>query len=347
MRGRAFALFMVTSLLVACLPEFGDDLSIVRAPRILAVKAVPAEAKAGSEVQLSALVADPSSEAAPPRIEWALCLARKPLTELGPVAQECIERFGAGGDIFVRLGNGTAVSADVPIDACRRFGPSAPPAEAGGAAGRPVDPDLTGGYHQPVILGAESGTSLGSVRLACGITGVPSAENVRFTQGYRPNENPAVDRLEASVDGEPPIAVEPTLRVRPGSRVDLRAMWAACAREPVCGDGLCTSGENQKSCPADCRDAPRGCTGAETYLWADPEARIVSERREGIVVRWYATGGVFDVERTGRTESDPDGIDTTNVWTAPRDPVLVRMWLVIRDDRGGVGWNEYRVDVAP
>ncbi|MBX3189509.1 MAG: hypothetical protein KF819_20965 [Labilithrix sp.] len=337
---------------LACIPDFADDRAVIASARVLAVRSVPAEAKAGGSVTLSALVAAPAHEAASgASLEWAMCLARKPLTELGPVAEECVARFGAGGESFQRLGRGASVSAVVPADACQRFGPLAAPAEAGGVAGRPVDPDLSGGYHQPVVLGDGAGVVLASVRLACGVVGVPSAESIRYNQGYRPNENPEVERLElVSREGVRAIApglAAPGITVAAGTRAELRIVWPACPRQPVCGDGLCTSGENQSSCAADCRNVPRGCGGAESYLAPDPDTRTVRERREGITVAWYATAGVFAEEQTGRTESDPDGVDTSNVWTAPSSPGLVRLWVVLRDDRGGVGWAEYLVAIDP
>lgn len=335
--------------LLACVPELADDQARIASPRILAVRAEPAEARAGQNVTLTALIASPGgAPAGSDALEWAMCLARKPLTELGPVAQECIDRFGEGGDIFQRLGRGQSVTGVLPADACRRFGPIAPPAEAGGVAGRPVDPDPSGGYYQPVVLGSGIGAALASVRLACGVAGVPSSEAVRYNQGARPNENPAIDRLEITSGGARPIAAgveRPGATVAAGARLDLRAVWTACPREPVCGDGLCTAGENQSTCSADCRDAPKGCTGSETYLWPNPETRSVQERREGITVSWFSDRGVFADEQTGRTESDPDGVDAANVWTAPSEPGPVRLWVVLRDDRGGVGWGEYVVQV--
>ncbi|MBX3261552.1 MAG: hypothetical protein KF782_17850 [Labilithrix sp.] len=341
--------FAAAACALACVPKLADDQARIAAPRVLAVRASPAEAKPGLPVTLTALIAAPAGASATgDGLEWAMCLARKPLTELGPVAQECVDRFGEGGEDFLRLGRGASVTGTVPADACRRFGPLAPPATAGGVAGRPVDPDLSGGYHQPIVLGSEAGAALASVRLACGVIGVPNAESVRYGQGYRPNENPEIDRVEI-VSGEArviePGVEAPGASVAPGSRVELRASWAACPREPVCGDGLCTAGENQSSCADDCRDEPRGCTGAETYLWANPETRTVQERREGVRVAWFSTGGVFAEDQTGRSEQDADGTDTSNVWTAPSERGPVRLWTVIRDDRGGVGWRELAVAV--
>ncbi len=341
--------FVASLVAVACVPSLGDDQARIASPRVLAVRAVPAEVKPGQQVTLSALVAAPSGvRVEGGDLEWAMCLARKPLTELGPVAQECIDRFGLGGENFQRLGRGPTVTGVLPADACRRFGPNAPPAEAGGVAGRPVDPDPSGGYYQPVVLGSDIGAALGSVRLACGLVGVPSAEAVRYNQGSRPNENPAIERLEIVGDVVRSIAPgidAPRASVAAGSRVALRAVWAACPRQPVCGDGLCTAGENQSSCPGDCRDAPKGCTGAESYLWPDPETRTVHGRREAITISWFSDRGVFADEQTGRTEDDADGVDASNVWTAPTERGPVRLWIVLRDDRGGVGWGEYLVQV--
>lgn len=341
----------VLCVLAACVPEFADDQSVIVAPRILAVRAVPAEAKIGMTVQLTALVAAPPPGAArADDLAWALCLARKPLTELGPVAHECIDQVGAGPETFQHLGRGASVSSTIPSDACRRFGPLSAPAEAGGVAGRPVDPDLSGGYHQPVVVGSGVGVALGTIRLGCGIVGVPNAESVRFNQGYRPNENPEVERLEIVGPGGPreivPGVERPGISLPVGARVDLRVVWPACPRQAVCGDGLCTSGENQSNCAADCRTNPKSCAGAESYLWANSDTRVVSERREGISVAWYGSAGTFVDEQTGRTESDPDGVDSFDTWTAPDSPGLVKLWIVLRDDRGGVGWKEYMVEVT-
>jgi hypothetical protein len=145
-----------------------------------------------------------------------------------------------------------------------------------------------------------------------------------------------------------------------GSHVSLRAAWAECPRTSKCGDGVCGEHEDttgmpetgvgrEEKCLEDCafsgKPTPRGCTGAETYAWADPNAHDIKDRREGIVVSWYATAGTFENRRTGVAESDPDQSFSDNGWTAPKDRKDVRFWLVIRDDRGGVGWQTYEVSV--
>jgi hypothetical protein len=63
--------------------------------------------------------------------------------------------------------------------------------------------------------------------------------------------------------------------------------------------------------------------------------------REQVVVQYYATEGNF--EHDVRLASD-----TTTGWSARRGAAgrTVTMWFVVRDDRGGVTWQERQVRVA-
>ena len=60
--------------------------------------------------------------------------------------------------------------------------------------------------------------------------------------------------------------------------------------------------------------------------------------------RWFATAGTFDEDHTGREEGDV-APSTDNAWTAPSSAGQVHLWAVIRDDRGGVGWRSFTIDV--
>src|SRR5688572_18427814 len=172
----------------ACIPEFDEDASLVDEPRILAVRAEPAEGEEREAVQLTALIATPEGGTTFTP-EWAFCSAPKPLTELGPVAQPCIEEFGSTSSILTALGSGAAVDAVVPENACRVFGPI-PPDSAAGDSSRPVDPDDTGGFYQPVLVGSwrDRIPSFGRVRLSCGLTGLAPDEALAYRLGYRRNE---------------------------------------------------------------------------------------------------------------------------------------------------------------
>ncbi len=198
------------------------------------------------------------------------------------------------------------MTATLPDDGCRLFGPIAPPPKGNEPPSRPVDPDPTGGFYQPVIASLEGVYSLGSVRLDCGIQRAAREQLLSYNAQYRKNENPRVAALELADDG---TAVEPgstpTLSVAPGAAVSLTASWDACPTEPVCGDGICGAYEDRANCEVDCAvDAPKGCTGAEPYVWYDLETFTVEPRHEGIRVAWYALGGQLrrraDGTRRGR-----------------------------------------------
>ena len=63
-----------------------------------------------------------------------------------------------------------------------------------------------------------------------------------------------------------------------------------------------------------------------------------------MLVSWFATGGTFDNDTTGRSATDSTPY-TENGWTAPATAGTVYVWVVLRDDRGGVGWNSYTINV--
>src|SRR5688572_16291201 len=155
-------LLLVWGLGASCVPAVDDDLSLVEFSRVLAVIAEPPEAAEGEPVSLTALVAP--SEAAGDEVSYAACLERKPLSELGPVSPSCLG--GGGAESLRSFGSGRSVQATIDRGACSSFGPRRPTAEAGQPAGRPVDPDPTGGFYQPIVasLPGQRGV-LGAVRL--------------------------------------------------------------------------------------------------------------------------------------------------------------------------------------
>ena len=81
----------------------------------------------------------------------------------------------------------------------------------------------------------------------------------------------------------------------------------------------------------------------------DPLAQTVSMQREALTVSWFATSGAFESDQTGRAASDLE-TSTDNGWTAPSTAPMnggaVLVWVVLRDDRGGVAWQRYRITVT-
>lgn len=326
----------------ACVPEFSDETSRVREPRILAMRAEPAEARPGSSVTLRALfVNEDGEEEGNESVAWALCVARKPLTEVGPLAPECVTEFGSESDALKVLGEGPSVSASLTSDVCRQFGPLSPPAAPGETVpGRAVDPDSTGGYYQPVVVGNLEPVA-GRIRAICGPGNLPQAEAVRFNQGYRPNENPEPEKISVLVGGEEE-PVEGTVVLAPGEELTLLVHFPACPAEPVCGDGLCTASENSTVCPEDCGRDAVGCLGAEGYLYGDPVSRVTVLKQEALEIGWFAATGTFELATTDNSE-DPETV--SNTWIAPQEELETTLWLVARDDRGGTSWRSVRVRV--
>jgi hypothetical protein len=350
---RAFLRVLSSPLLLlvatsGCVPDFDTDLSALTEPRLLAISASPAEAQAQKPVTLTALVAVPEGQTAP-GVDWTMCLSRKPLTELGPVSPLCLASDDGSGAVL-GLGRGLSVTATLDKDVCKLFGPLRPSPMGGEGAGRPADPDVTGGFYQPFAAHFGQTTSLGSVRLDCDLANVDRDEALSYRRQYRVNENPRLSSVGRVTDQDvQPLAQdEAPFELRAGAQLRLRGSWEGCSRESVCGDGRCTAYEDQTSCPADCTAQLRGCAGAEPYVWFDREAQHVRPRREGISVAWYASRGHFENEQTGVDEAQAESQTfTENTYVASREPGPVTLWLVVRDTRGGQSWEIRQLQVTP
>ena len=175
----------------------------------------------------------------------------------------------------------------------------------GQTPGRPVDPDPTGGYYQPVRLIApkEGGdlVGVGETRLACGLAGATPDVLEAFQGRYHANINPAVASL--GVVGGATFQTDDNgvaNAVALGAHLTLRATWAACPSHDVCNDGVCGPDETATSCPADCTETKTkavGCTGAERYAALQLATQVLVDQRESIGVAWFATAGSFDADR--------------------------------------------------
>jgi hypothetical protein len=340
---RSRVLFLLTSSLFAsvsaCVPDFDTDLSKIDAPRVLAIAASPAEAVGRQKVQLTALVVGPEGEPTP-ALDFRVCLARKPLTELGPVSPACLAPRPAPADAQL-LPSGESAEFVLDADVCRSFGPLRPTPKPGEPAGRPVDADVTGGFYQPVVGTLEDSIALGAVRIACDPINVNRDQALEYKQRYRANEAPRI----ANVTLAGSAVDEDTVAQLPLAPAELRVDWAECPSESECGDGLCTALEDKTTCAEDCT-TPKGCTGAEPYVWYDRENTRVAPRQEGINVAWYTSNGRFEGEQTGLDEEEARSRhDTRNVWH-PASTGPATIWLVIRDSRGGVGWKTLRLSVS-
>ncbi len=303
----------------ACVPDFDDETSRITGPRVLAIRAFPAEAPKNQQVELTALIATPDGSE-PEAPAWSLCLDRKPLSELGPLSPRCLASPEPEPEIAQALGEGVQVTATLPAKVCQLFGPERPDPKAGEPSGRPVDPDPTGGFYQPVLSWLAGSAVLGAIRLECPLSGATREATVEYNERHRENQNPELAAFELlRADGSSAeLDAEETPSVARGERIGLRARFG------------------------DCADA-EGCLGAESYLVYDREAERLEERRETLVVSWFSSAGKLDEERS-EGDQGPEHA-ATNRFTVPNQPGDVRLWAVVRDDRGGVSWRAGRLRV--
>ncbi|WP_394820717.1 hypothetical protein [Pendulispora albinea] len=363
--GRVGAVSLAVLFAFGCKPEFSERSSEVRSLRVLAVRTEPGEWQTvldpdtggAKPAAFRALVVTPEGNDTTAPLNWAFCSLPKPLTELNDVTIRCFEWEA---DYLVPMGTGTNVSAPVPENACRQFGPDVPEDQAY----RPADPDVTGGYYQPVRILLEPGdgslvSAVAKVRIKCGLPGATQEQIISYQRRYHPNTNPSIQGVEALLPrgSQPAVPLEsdpnaPPLQVAPGQKFELRVSWPGAPLTDACGDGYCGPTESKdaadpNACAADC-SPEKGSGGAERYLAFDQETRQLRELRESMRVSWYTAEGFgsFADDRTGAAENDPTTF-ASNRFTAPQASGDFPIWVVLRDSRGGVDWKSIRIRVAP
>jgi hypothetical protein len=312
----------------------------------------------GDKVQYRLLVGGVDGTVMSPYADWSYCTQPKATNELNDVSPAC---FGEG-DFIVPIGSGVSPTGKLPVNACAQFGPDVPQPSSGSGSdasgnavtqtqGRPTDADSTGGYYQPVILDVRTGgvqiSTLGETRVTCGLAGSTGEQFAEYMERTKTNENPQLSAVIVTSLGDaelsPEDAPEP-LAVSAAQVLTLRASWPSCPSVASCGDGICSPGEAIQDCPADCT-TPVGCAGSEPFAYLDPEDHVLVDRHESMRVSWFASRGSFYADHSGRPESEFTETSSDNTWTAPNEPGPVFMWVVLRDDRGGVDWQSFKVNV--
>jgi len=304
---------MTAGLLAGCKPDLGAPPSLVVAPRVLAVRGTPPEAKAGDVmIAYDMLIVDVDGRVTTPDIGWALCNEPHPPAESNIVSSACLSiPDDATGESFM---------AEIPSGACTNFGPL--PSMPGA---RPTDPDVTGGYYQPVraVWHGSSGdeTAFALERIFCPIGSIaPTDVAGQYATDYKTNNNPTLAAAvldPAGANVQLFIAGQTTppspATVMAGQEVTLEADWA---------DGT-----------------------AEEFIVYDIPTHTLETQHEALRLSWFATGGVFEHDRSGRTDQEFDVTSTQNLWKAPTTPGPVHLWFVLRDSRGGVDFAEAEIDV--
>jgi hypothetical protein len=152
---------------------------------------------------------------------------------------------------------------------------------------------------------------------------------VRLTAGDGNSSEVAVRTLMLLKDG-----IEPNSNPALGEVLADGALWPPDAPLPSTADEI----EVEVEVNLDAADRIAG---------ARPED---APRREDLSLSWFVTAGELDVARTyyreGTTTDDEIRINTLVFDEAGPDEAAttVRLWMVLRDDRGGVSWTERTLD---
>ena len=275
--------------MIGCHDALDQRLAIVDRPRVLAIMAQPPEVTPGASVTLTSLLAGPGGPLTTSPA-WSLCTAPTPPTEDASVADGCL------ADAIIDLGTAAAITATIPSEACRTFGP-----DVVAAGFRPRAPDATGGYYQPIRSDAPSfELALGFVRITCNLANASGDLAERYKTTYVANTNPSLTGL--AIDG---VRIDPArpANVTADHDVTLTTGWPAEA--------------------------------AESFLYFDPDAMELVTRREAMRVSWFATEGDLTVDASAIAADDPALVVSTT-WHTPNQPGPAWIWLVLRDSRGGI-----------
>jgi hypothetical protein len=285
----------------ACKPDLGAAQSFIDAPRVLAVRANPPESRpAEAPIAFDALLVDVDGRVAAPDVGWAICNEPHPPAESNVVSSDCLAiPDEAAGETF---------TAPLPADACTNFGPLTSKPGA-----RPADPDTTGGYFQPVRATWHSGAgdlvTFALTRILCPLGAIASNDVAgEYANEYHPNVNPTLGTVVLDPDGaQTPIftpgETSETATVPAGTLVSFEARWDADIQE--------------------------------TFKVYDLTTHVLVDQTESLRLSWFATGGVFEHERTGRSADEVGMTFTRNLWRAPTTPGPIHVWMVLRDSRGG------------
>lgn len=287
-----------------CKPDLGTTAELVTSERVLAVRSEPPEAALGTSVHFLALVAGPEGTIEAPPLSWSFCQAPKPLDENNVVATSCL----TSPTSVVAIGTGPTADGIIPDDACQRFGPDPPPQKAGDPPLRPRDPDVTGGFYQPVRVDGGGDIAIGLPRIQCNLPNASIEVQAAFRMRYTANQNPMAGTVSASVESGQPVSFDALPHGKP---VRFRYEWE----------------------PSD----------AEPYVLYDLTDQTLKDRTELLRVSFYTNAGKWMLDRVAPKAISDSFVE--NFWTTPEVPGTYHLWFVLRDNRGGVAYSAQDVTV--
>ncbi len=312
---------VLVALALATLVGCGADLdpaSRITTLRVMAVRADKPYAKPGDTVKLDALWydgLDPTRTQRSRQWAWTTCVNPSSTDVLGCFAKIAQDAQQTGKAPQLALGSDLdTYSFTVPADALSSLpAPSRVYAEVGVVLvvcpGTLQLPDPSVGFQLgtfPVQCIDASGRSLGLDEFVAGLKRV-------FVRASTTNQNPKIDSI--TWDG---------------------AAWAASDVKSVAACD--TTGNRYDRCSASLTHQVALNVTPDSFESGTDE--FGNAYTEQLITQYYATEGIF--EHDVKLASDP-----STGWVARKKASggTVLMWLVARDDRGGVTWDERKIEV--
>lgn len=323
MRRALFAVYL-TLAVSACIDINFDPPQIIRGPRVLAMSANPPEALFGEDIHFEALVVDANGDdlSMQPGIttRWTVCLSLASTFGGaglgGSVSLEDSCREG-GPDLLVLENDGgpdTAILRGELLIALLSMIPTTPP-------GGP-DPMIPG--LDPHVL-ATLVTVIAEVGVAFRATFEVFRDSELIVHGYK--RFALTTRSGATLN--PP---RPRFSI---GELELSARGTGDPHECVSVDGSIAS----VAAGAEVTLAPYPLEEPwlESYPVFDLAGGLI-ENHESAYYAWYSTAGAFESAITQRPNRD-------NVWTAPEEPGMYPLFVVVLDGHLGQVWCRTSVEV--
>jgi hypothetical protein len=303
---RAALAWLSTAAFMGCDSDF-EPYNRLTQLRVLAIQSEPARPGPGETAQLVPLLYVPDGEVA--TTSWSWCPLLDDADGSPCLVSESEAAAWAGATPLPSFDLGSADTASFQ----HVFEPALLErwcAGNAGGEGAPVLPDCSAGFPIQIRLivrtGSDEVTSFRRLVL-------------RFAAEHAAHQNPRVGELSAGLDAGRTLLDESQAATLPrGQKAPLVAALSDADSEP--------------------------------YTSVDEFGQLLGTR-ERLVLTWFVEGGETRYERTSFIDG-VIGLDAAgeNEWTPPSleeyPRPSARLWIVIRDDREGVGWRSAAVNLG-
>jgi hypothetical protein len=331
---RAAALAAAAAALLSCDTNFAPqylvkDLRILAARAEVVGSAPNADADVGETVQLTALVANPARLPGA-TVRWKACLPQQG-ESVSPCLDPAVLRDPAtlSGPTVVDLGEGETVRVTIP-EALRPFLDFL-------VARARATPELACSLYAELPVVAILSAPGATTRLAVKTARVTPWREVTAPDNlYVRNRNPGLAEVRARPTN-PDFCIGGDVAVRP------------CSADADCGDPALRCDRTAAGSPR----SPGQCTSALTAGRQDLCPRLLPNPDpdqpytdcqttgnqtvlEDLTYQWYATAGTFADAGGGALGSNGNVTGDRVTFTPPPGPFT--MWVILRDNRGGIDW---------